>query len=219
MAASTAGATRGSDGTDLVMGIGDGWLSTLLNMNRLALISVFFQHSLRLKGKNLTLFFEALRFARAAKHFPILFGDFNFGPEELQRALDLQSMRLAIAVPSNTDVTCMVGGGTLSSFAVVAAEIVNLVTNCRAVAVPWGTHKGLAFKVLAARTAPLYRALQRPLRFASYALSVDPEEWEEARVESSAALDRCGGIPGSHLGADNSIDGFPGEDGVTVHLC
>ena len=96
LAASTIGAARGSDGIDSDMGIGDGWLAILLNTSRVALIVVYMEHGVGLKGANLARLYEALSFAKAAKHWPVLVGDWNFEPSELRDFIGLSDNKLAI---------------------------------------------------------------------------------------------------------------------------
>ena len=103
--------------------------------------------------------YEALCFARAAKHWPVLVGDWKFGPGELRDFIDLADVKLKIVQPGNADFTCLQGRATLTSYLLVAEEMASAVDSCEAVTVAWGTHLGLRFHLSGPRASPWYRAL------------------------------------------------------------
>ena len=98
------------------------------------------RHGVGLRDDNLGRLVEALSFARAAKHWPVLFGDWNFEAAELRDFIGLSETRLAVIPPTDTDFTCLQGKGALTSFLVVAEEVASWVDSCTSVTVPRGTH-------------------------------------------------------------------------------
>ena len=176
LAASTLASARGSDGLDPELGIGDGWLCILVNSSRIALILVCMRHGLGLRDENLVRLTEALCFAKSAKHWPVLFGDWNFEASELRTFMGLSDTRLSVILPAGAEFTCLQGKGTLTSYLVVAEEIASSFDSCTTVEVPWGTHLGVRFHVRGPRSSPWYWAISAPKPFEAYDVTATPAE-------------------------------------------
>ena len=95
-----------------------------------------------------------MAFAKAAKHWPVIVGDWNFEPAELRRFMDIEDVQLAIVAPDNSDFTCLAGRGAPTTYMLVSAEVASLVDVCATVSVPWGTHLGLRFHMAGPRSSP-----------------------------------------------------------------
>ena len=126
----TMGASRGSEGFNSSIGIGDCWLAVDLAICKKAVfVAVYFDDSVGPRGVNLGRLREILEYARSRRRFLVMYGDMNMTPFEFEHGFFARSLGLTVVTPTNVDFTCTNGGNKMSTFYVVSDPLRPLVVS------------------------------------------------------------------------------------------
>ena len=131
-------------------------------------------------------------------------------PEQASQSIGLAKLDAQILKPSNTEVTCHAGSGSLIDYAVVSNSLEPYVVSLTSVTdVPWGPHDGLRLVLKADPRQVKIRTLDKPKSFATLGeeTRVPRTTWSQAKSylrENKFEQEKRKGTHGQHGNADDS---------------